>query len=52
MKDKRDECGCHRGCNLTPHYCDIPCRWPSCLTPAEVTELLAELDADEHEETT
>lgn len=47
MKDKRDECGCHRSCVTFPHPCEKPCRWPACLTPEEEAELLDELEADE-----
>ena len=43
MKDKRDECGCHRGCTTLPHDCAHPCRWPACLTPEETAELLEDL---------
>ena len=47
MKDKRDECGCHRGCTVLPHDCAVPCRWPDCLTEAEQAELCAEVMRDE-----
>jgi hypothetical protein len=33
--NKRDECGCHHGCDETFTACTRPCRWPSCLTPEE-----------------
>jgi hypothetical protein len=46
-KDKRDECGCHRGCVTTFHACTRPCRWPDCLTEAEHAELAAEVLAAE-----
>lgn len=46
MTDKRDECGCHRDCTTLPHRCEVPCRWPDCLTEAEAAELVAELDRD------
>lgn len=46
MKDKRDECGCHRGCTTLPHDCDAPCRWPSCLTADELEELEREIEQD------
>lgn len=42
-KDKRGECGCHRGCTVLPHDCDEPCRWPGCLTPEEAGELAASI---------
>lgn len=45
--DKRDECGCHRGCTVEmfgpQHPCDNRCAWPACLTTDENAELLAEL---------
>ena len=41
MKDKRDECGCHRGCITLPHECEHPCVWPECLTEEEYTEFAA-----------
>lgn len=47
MKDKRDECGCHRECHSRPHWCEKPCQWPDCLTDAEHGELLAEVAAYE-----
>jgi hypothetical protein len=43
MKDKRDECGCHRNCTTEPHDCELPCRWPDCLTREEELELLRAL---------
>jgi hypothetical protein len=43
VKDKRDECGCHRECVMTPHVCERPCEWPSCLTDAEHAALLVEV---------
>jgi hypothetical protein len=46
MRDKRDECGCHKGCTVLPHHCDKPCVWPSCLTEAEHTELAADVAKD------
>ena len=56
MKDKRDECGCHRDCTglpagdyilgVEPHTCDQPCVWPYCLTWDEEQELLRELRED------
>jgi hypothetical protein len=47
--DKRAECGCHIGCIGTEHGCgcDNPCRWPSCLTDAEHSDLIAEIVRDE-----
>jgi len=45
MKDKRDECNCHKEC-VTPHRCPFPCFWPDCLTDAEQEELLGELNED------
>jgi len=47
VPDKRDECGCHRGCTWTPHECARPCRWPDCLTDEEAAELERELAADD-----
>lgn len=44
--DKRDQCGCHRECTVTPHDCEKPCVWPKCLTEAEAAELGAEILAD------
>lgn len=41
--DKRDQCGCHRGCTTLPHDCDKPCVWPVCLTNEEAGVLLDEL---------
>ena len=41
--DKREECGCHRGCVLEAHVCDRPCRWPECLTDAEHAQLAREI---------
>jgi hypothetical protein len=46
MKDKRNECGCHRGCIVLEHYCRHPCEWPGCLTPDELQELLESLNED------
>ena len=46
MDDKRDECGCHKGCTVRPHECKKPCVWPTCLTEAEHKELNAELMHD------
>jgi hypothetical protein len=43
MEDKRDECGCHKGCTVLPHECEVPCRWPDCLTPQEQEQLAEEL---------
>jgi hypothetical protein len=43
MPDKREECGCHKGCHTDPHDCAVPCRWPSCLTEAEAEQLHGEL---------
>lgn len=42
MQDKRDECGCHRGCTTLPHQCTDPCRWPDCLTDEESQQLADE----------
>jgi hypothetical protein len=39
MKDKRDECGCHRDCTTLEHECDVPCQWPACLNEQEKKEL-------------
>lgn len=36
MKDKRDECGCHRECTTLDHPC-------GCLTPEEEAELIDKL---------
>lgn len=44
MPDKRDECGCHKGCTVLDHKCDVPCQWPACLTEVEAEALLAEID--------
>lgn len=46
MPDKRDECGCHRGCTTDPHECERPCQWPGCLTEAEHAQLAAEIEAE------
>lgn len=46
MPDKRDECGCHRGCEWLLHDCDNPCRWPTCLTAEEHGRLLDEIARD------
>jgi hypothetical protein len=43
MQDKRDECGCHKGCTMLPHVCEVPCEWPSCLTDKEHEQLIREL---------
>jgi hypothetical protein len=47
MRDKRDECGCHRECTTLPHACAVPCRWPDCLTEAERFQLCEETMRDE-----
>jgi len=47
--DKRDECGCHKGCVTYPHQCEKKCVWPDCLTEAEHAELSAELERDWNE---
>lgn len=48
MKDKRDECGCHRECSYyIPHDCPAPCVFPNCLTDADHDQLRAELAAEE-----
>jgi hypothetical protein len=47
IPDKRDECGCHRGCTVLDHECLFPCRWPACLTWQEHAQLAAEILADE-----
>lgn len=44
MKDKRDECGCHRTCTVLPHDCERPCIWPQCLTPEEEAEVVRDLE--------
>jgi hypothetical protein len=44
--DRRDACGCHRGCTTLPHDCPAKCRWPSCLTEAEEHRLCDELEAE------
>lgn len=46
MRDKRDECGCHRECTVLEHECEHPCEWPSCLTDEEQAELAADILAD------
>ena len=46
MRDKQDECGCHKECETTPHLCDKPCIWPKCLNEKESQELLDELNQD------
>jgi len=46
MKDKRDECGCHRECTTLEHECENPCIWPNCLTPEEHEELADEIMED------
>ena len=60
MRDKRDQCGCHRECEWLLHQCDNPCRWPTCLTEGEHGQLLetlrygfcAKSPNGEHENTT
>lgn len=47
MKDKQEECGCHKNCETTPHYCEKACMWPACLTPEEERELLKEIKEEE-----
>jgi hypothetical protein len=54
VKDKRDECGCHRDCTQSldlfvplDHVCSNPCRWPGCLTEEEHQQLLESLKDDE-----
>jgi hypothetical protein len=47
--DKRDECGCHKGCVTYPHECEKKCVWPDCLTEAEHAELSADLERDWNE---
>lgn len=47
MVDKRDECGCHKGCITEPHECEVPCVWPECLTVAEHAEFVASLTAED-----
>jgi hypothetical protein len=42
MKDKREECGCHKGCTMLPHECEKPCSWPKCLTEEEAKQLADE----------
>lgn len=44
--DKRDACGCHKGCTTLPHECAKPCRWPACLDEVESRILAAEINAD------
>lgn len=46
MPDKRDECGCHKGCTMLPHDCHKPCRWPECLTEAEQRQLAEDVLRD------
>lgn len=46
VKDKRDECGCHKGCAYEPHTCEKPCVWPECLTPEESAELVEEISKE------
>lgn len=46
MKDKRDECDCHRECTVLDHLCDQPCTWPACLTPDEEREFAEQLNAE------
>ena len=43
-KDKRDECGCHKGCTTLMHAGEVPCVWPSCLTEQEHAELMQDLE--------
>ena len=45
--DKRDVCGCHKGCTVLPHVCEVPCRWPTCLTADEHAELVDDLRRDD-----
>jgi hypothetical protein len=47
MKDKRDECGCHRDCHV---FCLCPnrCEWPECLTDEEATELENDIMTADH----
>jgi hypothetical protein len=40
LTDKRDKCNCHRECTIDPHYCQVPCVWPNCLTKEEYDELI------------
>jgi len=47
VKDKRDECGCHKECVTYPHSCQNPCIWPKYLTKAEQQELVDEIMNDE-----
>lgn len=42
MPDKREECGCHKGCTTLPHSCERPCRWPGCLNDEETRQLMEE----------
>lgn len=44
--DKRDECGCHKGCTMLPHDCEKPCTWPDCLTEAEQQKLADDVMKD------
>jgi hypothetical protein len=44
--DKRDECGCHRGCTWLPHDCAVPCVWPDCLTEGEHRDLVDAIEDD------
>ena len=46
VKDKRDECGCHRECAWLPHDCEVKCRWPGCFTPEELQQLADDVIAD------
>lgn len=46
VKDKREECGCHRECSTQPHACAVPCRWPACLNAAETAELAQDIASD------
>jgi len=50
VKDKRDECGCHKGCIVLDHVCPEGtkrCEWPACLTEAEHADLVDDLVRDE-----
>jgi hypothetical protein len=46
VKDKRDECGCHKGCTMLAHECNKKCVWPDCLTEREHQELLAYMNVE------
>lgn len=41
--DKRDECGCHKGCGYEEHSCSKPCQWPDCLNDDEMMDLLKKI---------